>query len=95
MLNSANVALGHARLVVSHKHETHDMWTLEVIHELCQLGKELEPLYTEVCETQTLGQCCPAWSLPGYLALAVNRTDCQNITVSYVVNFLNKNKNIN
>ena len=38
--------------------------------------------YTDLCETKGPADCCPGWTLGGYIALLYNRTSCFTITVS-------------
>merc|ERR1719361_1681934 len=40
--------------------------------------------YTDLCETKGPADCCPGWSLGGYIALLYNRTSCFTITESDV-----------
>eukprot|EP00090_Calanus_glacialis_P004843 TRINITY_DN13625_c0_g1_i1.p1 TRINITY_DN13625_c0_g1~~TRINITY_DN13625_c0_g1_i1.p1 ORF type:complete len:1432 (+),score=169.81 TRINITY_DN13625_c0_g1_i1:127-4296(+) len=54
------------------------MCTLETIH------LKNQPQYTELCETKGPADCCPGWSLGGYVALLYNRTSCFTIQESDV-----------
>ncbi|XP_059474250.1 protein dispatched [Neocloeon triangulifer] len=76
----------HARLIISNKKEGENLWKLDVVKELCSLEKEIEPLYTEICETQTPQNCCPMWSLTRYLLLASNKSSCEELQEDDLLN---------
>jgi len=55
----------------------------EVIMLVCYFQKltEVVPEYTRSCERGLDEECCPMWSLPNYIAIHSNKTDCSSVKV--------------
>jgi len=63
------------------------LFTLESIVSMCTLEShylKALPQYSQLCETKGPADCCPGWSLGGYIALLYNRTSCFSIRKSDV-----------
>nr|XP_054758415.1 protein dispatched homolog 1-like [Lytechinus pictus] len=60
------------------------LFTVEALHSMCEL--EIQNVRSHVqfmkaCYTSNVtNACCPSWSLPNYVALLNNRSNCFNIT---------------
>ncbi|KAL0276394.1 UNVERIFIED_CONTAM: hypothetical protein PYX00_003982 [Menopon gallinae] len=56
--------------------------TLDALHSVCELQKRLMDgkEMNEICETVSPGHCCAPWSLPNYITLLYNRSDCFSVT---------------
>ncbi|XP_063596522.1 protein dispatched-like [Penaeus indicus] len=61
--------------------------TLRHLHAICELDDRLRsPVdFGPICETSSIGRCCPSWSLPNYVALLSKRSSCREITQADVV----------
>ena len=71
--------------VVYQSTEGESLFTFNSIISMCTietLQLKSVPQYTELCETKGPADCCPGWTLGGYIALLYNRTSCFTITVS-------------
>ncbi|XP_065334023.1 protein dispatched [Cloeon dipterum] len=78
--------MSHARIIISHSLEGQTLWKLDVVKELCRLEKEIEHLYSDICENMDPGKCCPMWSLTRYLTLASNKSSCDHLTEDDLLN---------
>nr|CAD7412071.1 unnamed protein product [Timema poppensis] len=60
-----------------------DLFSLDAIHEMCQIEHNMMKLpgVVNICETISPGECCQPWSLGNYIALLHNRTSCFHVTV--------------
>jgi hypothetical protein len=75
-------AWSHARIIISSNAEGKNLWKLGAIKDMCTLEKDLESLYSDICETQGSGKCCRPWSLTNYLLLSSNKSACEDIEVT-------------
>lgn len=62
------------------------LFTLDALYSVCELQKRLMDgnEMSEICETVSPGHCCVPWSLPNYLTLLYNRSDCFSLTVNNI-----------
>ena len=63
--------------------------SFENVMLICVFQKETEKLsnYETLCESDLDRQCCPAWSLPNFIGLYRDKSDCYDLNVR----FLDKN----
>ena len=68
---------------VNYRNQT--LFTWESIISMCtveSLRLKSQPQFKDLCETKGPADCCPGWSLGGYIGLLHNRSSCFGIKVT-------------
>ncbi|CAG7835319.1 unnamed protein product [Allacma fusca] len=85
---SRNPEEGNSRIALEIE-DSHILFSLDVIKRLCYFQKVVEgiPEYEVLCEKDGRRNCCPGWSLPNFIAMHANITECSDIKEEDVVRF--------
>lgn len=77
----------YSHLVVIPNDPSLSLFSLNGLLGICRLQQRLMDvqLMGEMCQSVRKGICCPPWSLPNYVAMLHNKTDCMALTESEVV----------
>lgn len=66
-------------------HNNNSMFELDVLLAICDIETKLTKIdyYDKLCQTEMGSKkCCRPWSLPNYIALLSNKTQCMEIEVN-------------
>ena len=61
-----------------------NLFTLEAILSMCAVEAthlRSPPIFKELCESKGPADCCPGWSLGGYIAVLHKRSSCFSLEV--------------
>lgn len=79
----------YSHMVFEAENSSESLLSLDALHSICVIQKKLmdHEIMGSICQTVRKGNCCSPWSLPNYVAMLFNHTDCLNINVSWFKNF--------
>ena len=64
-----------------------NLFTLEAILSMCAVEAthlRSPPIFKELCESKGPADCCPGWSLGGYIAVLHKRSSCFSLEVRII-----------
>ena len=63
-----------------------NLFSLEAIRSMCTVEAthlRSPPIFKELCESKGPADCCPGWSLGGYIAVLNKRSSCFSLEVMF------------
>lgn len=89
--NCGDLVEDYVQVVVESRNKF-NLFTLSSLQAICHidshiLRKDSNNVFEQSCERTNLGNCCPSWSLPNYVAFFSNKSSCLDIVEGDVENF--------
>lgn len=78
-------------MVIERSNGNKSLLELDAIREMCELEIKLTSIgsYKSFCQLKAHSkECCRPWSMPNYIALLSNKTNCSEIQVCKIDNMI-------